>query len=226
MSFATGCVSCHGRRHKSVTVVLCAKCHTPTHFAPSTFKHPGSGCDDCHHRPHPDRGTCRRCHSVASWANRLGHPFALGGRHTSFPCEKCHTQGFDAPGLGCDDCHHRPHPDRGTCLKCHTMTSFASNFSHPIRLAGAHTGFDCSRCHVNGLGSPGVSCTNCHGSNHGGLTNCGQCHTQAGWRPTTFRHGNAGMEGWQQMACSKCHPGNQFGRVACSCHGDKAPSGD
>ena len=283
MGVAAGCVSCHGKRHKTVTVVLCAKCHVLTHFAPSTFKHPDSGCGACHTPPHPDRGACRRCHTVTSWANRLEHPFTLAGRHTSFACEKCHTKGIDAPGLGCDSCHHRPHSDYGPCLKCHTMTSFASdfshpftlagrhagfacekchtkgidapglgcdschhrphpyygpclkchtmtsfasNFSHPIRLAGVHTGFACSRCHVNGLGSPGVSCTSCHGSNHGGLTNCAQCHTQAGWRPTTFRHGNAGMEGWQRMACSKCHPGNQFGRVACSCHGGKPPSGD
>ncbi len=283
IGFAAGCVSCHGRRHKTVSVVLCAKCHVPTHFAPSTFKHPGSGCEACHTPPHPERGACRRCHTVTSWANRLKHPLTLAGRHTSFACEKCHTKGFDAPGLSCDSCHHRPHSDYGACLRCHTMTSFAShfshpftlagrhtsfacekchtkgigapgldcgschhrphpyygpclrchtmtsfasNFSHPIRLAGVHTSFACSRCHVNGLGSPGVSCTSCHGSNHGGLTNCAQCHTQAGWRPTTFRHGNTGMEGWQRMACSKCHPGNQFGRVACSCHGNKPPSGD
>jgi hypothetical protein len=283
IGLAAGCVSCHGRRHKTVTVVLCAKCHVPTHFKPSTFTHPTSGCEACHTPPHPERGVCKRCHTTTSWANRLQHPLALAGRHTSFACEKCHTKGFDAPGLTCDDCHHRPHSDYGACLKCHTMTSFAStfshpftlsgrhtsfvcekchtkgidapgvgcdschhrphpyygpclkchtmtsfasNFSHPIQLAGVHTSFACSRCHVNGLGSPGVSCTNCHGSNHGGLTNCAQCHTQAGWRPTTFRHGSTGMEGWQQMACSKCHPGNQFGRVACSCHGNKPPGGD
>ena len=283
MGFAAGCVSCHGRRHKSVTVVLCAKCHVPTHFAPSTFKHPSSGCEACHTPPHPDRGACRRCHTVASWADRLAHPLTLAGRHTSFACEKCHTKGFDAPGLGCDSCHHRPHSDYGSCLKCHTMTSFAShfshpftlagrharftcekchtngidapglgcdschhrphpyygpcvkchtmrsfasNFSHPVRLAGVHTSFACSRCHVNGIGSPGVSCTSCHGRNHGGLTDCARCHTQGGWRPTTFRHGGTGMPGWQRMACTKCHPDNQFGRVACSCHGDKVPTGD
>jgi c(7)-type cytochrome triheme protein len=283
IGFAAGCVTCHGKHHETVSVVLCAKCHAPTHFAPSTFKHPASGCQACHTPPHPDRGVCTRCHTVASWADRLAHPFPLAGRHTGFACEKCHTKGFDAPGLNCDSCHqpphssygaclkchtmgsfasrfshpfrlagvhtgfvcekchtkgitapglncdschHRPHPYYGPCLNCHTMTSFASDFSHPIQLAGVHTGFACARCHVNGIGSPGVSCTACHGSNHGGLRNCAQCHTQAGWQPTTFRHGSTGMDGWQRMACSKCHPNNQFGRVACSCHGNKPPSGD
>ena len=283
MGFPAGCVDCHGKKHKTVSVVLCAKCHVPTHFAPSTFKHPDSGCGACHTPPHPDRGVCLRCHTTKSWANRLKHPFALAGRHTSFACEKCHTKGFDkpglncdschhrphtdygpclkchtmtsfasnfshpfqlagphtsfacekchtkgidAPGLNCDSCHHRPHTDYGPCLKCHTMTSFASNFSHPVQLAGVHASFACSRCHVNGLGSPGVSCSSCHGSNHGGLTNCAQCHTQAGWRQTTFQHGSTGMDGWQRMACTKCHPNNQFGRVYCTCHGGKPPSGD
>jgi Cytochrome c7 and related cytochrome c len=226
LGFADGCVACHAKRHRTVAVVLCAKCHVPTHFAPSTFKHPRTSCTRCHTRPHPDRGSCLHCHTTDSWANRLGHPFALAGRHTSFLCEKCHTRGIDAPGLSCDSCHHRPHPDYGSCLRCHTMTSFASHFAHPVALAGVHTTFACSRCHVNGIGSPGRSCSSCHGSNHGGLTNCGQCHTQAGWLPTTFHHGSTGMEGWQSMACSKCHPGNQFGTVACSCHGGGIPTGD
>jgi nitrate/TMAO reductase-like tetraheme cytochrome c subunit len=226
LGFADGCVTCHAKRHKTVTEVLCAKCHVPTHFVPSTFKHPRSGCTKCHTRPHPDRGTCLRCHTTTSWTNRLRHPFALAGPHTTFLCEKCHTRGIGVPGLACDSCHHRPHPAYGSCLNCHTMTSFASHFAHPIALAGVHTSFPCSRCHVNGIGSPGLSCTSCHGSNHGGLTNCGQCHTQAGWLPTTFRHGSTGMEGWQSMACSKCHPNNQFGKVACSCHGGGVPQDD
>jgi len=340
MGFASGCVSCHAKRHATVSITLCAKCHVPTHFKPSTFKHPRSGCESCHKPPHPDRGTCLRCHTLKSWANRLGHPFPLagthtsfvcekchtkgisapgldcsschrpphssygnclrchtmtsfashfshplrlsgthttftcekchtrgisqpglncdschhrphnnygtclnchtmtsfasrfshpvplGGRHSTFACEKCHTRGISQPGLNCDSCHHRPHPYYGPCLKCHSMTSFASSFSHPFKLAGVHTTFACSRCHVNGIGSPGVACTSCHGSNHGGLTNCAQCHTQAGWTPTTFSHGNTGMEGWQRMACSKCHPNNQFAKVYCSCHNGKIPSGD
>jgi len=283
MGFAAGCVTCHAKRHKTVTNVLCGRCHVPTHFAPSTFKHPDSGCETCHAPPHPERGACLRCHSLKSWANRLAHPlrlagphtsfvcekchtrgfnapglncdschnpphssygsclkchtmtsfaarfahpFTLAGRHTTFVCEKCHTRGISAPGVGCDSCHQRPHPYYGRCLDCHTMTSFATNFSHPVKLAGVHTTFVCTRCHVNGLRSPGVACTRCHGSNHGGLTNCATCHSQAGWSPSTFRHPDPNMGGWRSMACSQCHPGNQFAKVYCSCHGGKVPTGD
>ena len=283
MGFAGECVSCHAKRHRTVSAVLCADCHVPTHFRPSTFQHPTSGCETCHTPPHASRGPCLLCHTQKSWANRRPHPFPLAGSHTSFACEKCHTNGFSAPGLSCDNCHHRPHTDYGwcldchtmtsfaahvahpfvlagrhtsfacerchtnginapgvdcdschhrphpyygPCLKCHTMTSFASRFSHPFQLAGQHRTFACTRCHVNGIGSPGVACTRCHGSNHGGLTDCARCHTQAGWLPTTFRHGNARMEGWQRMACSSCHPNKQFAKLYCSCHGANVPSGD
>jgi hypothetical protein len=281
MGFASGCVTCHAKQHKTVSVVLCAKCHVPTHFKPSTFKHPRSGCESCHKPPHPERGTCLRCHTLKSWANRLPHPFPLSGTHTSFACEKCHTRGLSQPGLdcgschkpphssygaclkchtmtsfashfshplslagvhtiftcekchtrgisqpglNCDSCHHRPHNNYGTCLRCHTMTSFASHFSHPVPLGGRHSTFACEKCHTKGISQPGLSCSKCHGSNHGGLTNCAQCHTQAGWTPTTFRHGSTGMEGWQSMACSKCHPNNQFAKVYCSCHNGHIPS--
>ena len=182
------------------TSFACEKCHT------KGFDAPGLSCDDCHHRPHPDRGPCLKCHTMTSFATNLSHPFTLAGRHASFVCEKCHTRGLDAPGLDCDSCHHRPHPYYGPCFRCHTMTSFASSFSHPVRLVGVHAGFDCSRCHVNGIGSPGVSCTSCHGSNHGGLTNCAQCHTQAGWRPTTFRHGTPAWKGGSRWPALSATP--------------------
>jgi hypothetical protein len=34
------------------------------------------------------------------------------------------------------------------------------------------------------------------------------------------------MDGWQSMACTQCHPNNQFASVYCTCHGGNVPSGD
>jgi hypothetical protein len=34
------------------------------------------------------------------------------------------------------------------------------------------------------------------------------------------------MDGWQSMACTQCHPNNQFANVYCTCHGGNIPSGD
>jgi nitrate/TMAO reductase-like tetraheme cytochrome c subunit len=167
LGFPNGCVSCHGNHHHDQNT-LCAKCHLPTRFVPSTFKHPGAGCAGCHKRPHADRGPCLRCHTVHSWA---------------------------------------------------------SHFTHPVALGGVHAGFACERCHTSGLSKPGRSCSSCHGSQHGGLTQCQQCHTTFGWLPSTFRHGPAGEHGAGSFACSACHPGGNFTTSYCSCHGGSPPSG-
>ena len=169
MAFPAGCVTCHAKTHKNVKTVLCARCHAPSHWKPSTFKHPKTGCATCHTRPHVDRGECLRCHSTSSWASHFSHQIELGGVHASFPCERCHTNGLDAPGR---------------------------------------------------------ACVTCHGAHHGGLTNCAQCHTTSGWSPSTFNHPATGMDGWQSMACTQCHPGNDFTKVYCTCHGGNVPSGD
>jgi nitrate/TMAO reductase-like tetraheme cytochrome c subunit len=166
MGFPDGCVACHADRHKNNTT-LCAKCHRTTAWRPSTFKHPGTGCTDCHKRPHADRGPCLRCHTTSSWANHFAHPIPLGGVHASFPCE---------------------------------------------------------RCHVNGLSAPGKGCSSCHGSQHGGLTNCASCHTTSSWIPSTFHHPAAGDHSASSFACSACHP-NGFASYNCTCHGGSPPGG-
>ena len=169
IGYPAGCVSCHAKEHKTVKQTLCARCHVPTHWKPSTFKHPRRGCTDCHTRPHPDRGDCLRCHTTASWANHFSHPVALGGVHAGFPCERCHTNGLDAPGR---------------------------------------------------------DCSSCHGSQHGGLTNCAQCHTTSSFVPSTFNHPSAGEHSAGSFACSACHPQGNFSGAYCSCHGGNPPSGD
>ena len=191
MGFPAGCVSCHGNHHHDAKATLCAKCHVPSYFVPSTFKHPKTGCQRCHTPPHPDRGACLRCHTQHSWASHFQHPFPLAGPHSSFACERCHTNGINAPGRDCTGCHKPPHPVYGSCLTCHSMSSWASHFAHPIAL-GAHSSFACSRCHVNGINSAPVGCSSCHGSKHGGLTNCVQCHTMSYFVPSTFHHPAAG----------------------------------
>ena len=168
IGYPAGCVSCHEKQHKTVKTTLCAKCHLPTHWKPSTFKHPQSGCETCHTRPHPDRGDCLRCHTTSSWANHFTHPVALGGVHASFPCEKCHTNGLDAPGR---------------------------------------------------------ACVTCHGAQHGGLTDCAQCHSTSAFVPSTFQHPSAGEHSATSFACSACHPNGNFSGSYCSCHGGHPPSG-
>jgi len=168
IGFPAGCVTCHAKQHKTVKQTLCARCHVPTHWKPSTFEHPKTGCENCHTRPHPDRGDCLRCHTTSSWANHFQHPVALGGPHANFACEKCHT---------------------------------------------------------NGLNAPGKDCSSCHGSQHGGLTDCGKCHTTSSFVPSTFNHPSAGEHSAGSFACTACHPNGNFTGAYCSCHGGNPPSG-
>jgi len=101
------CETCHRPTH--VPRGACTKCHVPTHWRPSTFKHPKTGCATCHTPPHADRGECLRCHTTSSWASHFSHPIALGGVRASFPCERCHTNGLNAPGRACVTCHGTHH---------------------------------------------------------------------------------------------------------------------
>ncbi len=169
MGFPAGCVDCHKDHHHDAKALLCARCHVPGRYAPSTFDHPSTGCQDCHTAPHSDRGQCSRCHSQHSWT---------------------------------------------------------AHFVHPIVLAGVHASFPCSRCHTRGIGNPGLDCSTCHGSNHGGLTDCGRCHTTAGWSPSTFQHPATAMSNWASMVCSACHPSESYAQVYCSCHNGKPPGGN
>jgi hypothetical protein len=146
------CVDCHkNHHHDDSKATLCAKCHLPTHFVPSTFNHPKTNCQRCHQPPHPDRGACSRCHDQYSWASHFSHPTALAGVHGSFPCERCHTSGFNAPGRSCVSCHGSNHGGLTTCASCHSMSAWLpSTFHHPS--AGEHSSgsFACSACHPNG----------------------------------------------------------------------------
>ena len=264
----TPCIGCHSQVvHTSVpgkpwvdpaSMAFCLRCHDG--------KQASGACQTCHEAPHADRGLCADCHELGSWTSTFRHPVALGPRHRTVVCEKCHTKAtpkaigypagcagchakehktvkttlcarchvpthwkpstFKHPRTDCTDCHTRPHPDRGDCLRCHTTSSWANHFAHPVALGGVHAGFPCERCHTNGLNAPGRACSSCHGSQHGGLTDCAQCHTTSSFVPSTFNHPPAGEHSAGSFPCSACHPQGNFTGAYCSCHGGKPPSGD
>ena len=103
-----GCVDCHAKEHKTVKQTLCARCHVPTHWKPSTFEHPKTGCEDCHTRPHADRGQCLRCHTTSSWASHFQHPVALGGPHAELPLREVPHQRPGRPRQGLQQLPRQP----------------------------------------------------------------------------------------------------------------------
>ncbi len=219
--FAAGCVDCHAKQHKSVSVVLCAKCHIPTDWKQSTFKHPTTGCQSCHALPHPQRGACLKCHTTKSFTT-FAHSTPLSAAHAKLACEKCHTRGFTSatPAANCSSCHQPKHADRGPCLKCHSTTSFTS-FSHPGALVGAHATLACEKCHTNGFTTaPAMTCSNCHQPKHSPRGTCTNCHTQASWA-SSYSHPVALGGVHASFPCERCHTNGTSapGRSCVSCHG-------
>ena len=260
------CITCHSQVvHRSVpgkpyldptTMAYCLRCHDG--------KQASGACETCHKAPHDQRGACKNCHSLGSWASTFAHPVPLGSHHAKVQCEQCHSKStpavvgfpegcvschakqhktvrtvlcarchvptrwkpstFKHPTTDCLACHDRPHSDRGDCLNCHTTSSWVSTFTHPVALSGVHAGFACEKCHTKGLNAPGRACVSCHGVQHGGLTDCAQCHATSSFSPSTFNHPETGMSGWQSMSCTQCHPSNNFSNVYCTCHGGNPPS--
>jgi nitrate/TMAO reductase-like tetraheme cytochrome c subunit len=220
MGFPAGCIDCHKDHHNDPKATQCAKCHRPTAFLPTTFKHPTSNCQSCHTPPHSDRGVCTRCHDQKSWASHFKHPYALAGRHASLACERCHTSGFNQAGLGCSSCHTPPHPARGTCTRCHTQTSFALSIRHPVALAGPHASFACERCHTSGFSSAGKWCASCHKPPHAYRGQCANCHKMTTWVPN-IRHPFTLAGVHRSFPCERCHTrGLSSPGLSCvSCHG-------
>jgi hypothetical protein len=189
--------------------VACSACHTKDDFKKEI---PFSTCKDCHSPdPHkgqfdarPGKGECAECHTVNGWKPSLfgikehdASPYPLKGKHTTVPCEQCHTPpGKDAvyklKFSLCSDCHKDAHgnqfvsaPYNNRCEACHsvqdwhrTSYSIAMHRDSRFPLLGAHAAVPCSECHKVGLGGridkilpfhfEDQSCTACHADPHKG----------------------------------------------------------
>jgi hypothetical protein len=182
----------------------CLSCHPAFRFTRTSFE-----CAACHdqQRRHEPLGACATCHAVTAWQPATfdhGQPsvgFALTGGHRRVTCAGCHTQNgrFDGAARTCATCHADPHKQQ-----------FAAA-GRPARpgsvLAPALAPLTLGR-------APGA---------------CTDCHTTAGWRPSTITaasHAAAGFplrEAHAGAACQGCHAGGTFVGVthACSgCHAD------
>jgi hypothetical protein len=211
-------------------LIGCAMCHTEGQPLPS------SQCSSCHEAPHLGSKACVNCHTTTAWGMRkplpADHVSLLGG-HSKLECFDCHDKTPVKPRT-CTNCHGTNHGGLTNCQDCHdpaTGWEPKEGWSHSafFRITGQHTKLDCTDCHENGrfANTPRV-CVGCHGKKHGGLTDCANCHTPAGFDPSTFRHSSVfRLTGRHaQLPCTACHAQNQFARVlgkgshqCVSCHG-------
>lgn len=207
-------------------------------------KHPGytagvtcdsTGCHNSYKHKEPYLGPCENCHSLDKWKPAVySHKDTTfdNGMHPLIGCAMCHTEGQPLPSRECSACHDAPHAKSPTCTNCHTTTAWGMRKALPanhVSLLGGHSTLACFDCHdAKPAPAKARTCVDCHGSNHGGLTNCQDCHAPAtGWKP---------KDGWSHdpffkitgqhkaLDCTQCHKNGRFAgtpKVCVGCHGKK-----
>ncbi|HHN73751.1 MAG TPA: hypothetical protein ENK10_00835 [Acidobacteria bacterium] len=180
------CTACHVDPHQGGFEARrkCLDCHQATSFGRSRIdlsSHAQLGFAlDGAHRALP----CVDCHRELKGGPVAG-PALLDGT------EPVRRLLFGERRSRCEDCHVDPHGgqfdsrERGSaCDRCHSVQAFrpADRFDHEsdsrFRLAGAHRGVECSKCHrpaIDGQGKPYVvyrplpsTCRDCHGARQAG----------------------------------------------------------
>jgi hypothetical protein len=233
------CVSCHEDRHKGVLGTDCKSCHTTTAWKPaSNFDHSKTkfALVGKHHDVE-----CNKCHAEPA-VNNQSQASILAAKNFA----------------DCTPCHKSPHSAKfstQTCTSCHVPTGWREvreqQFNHDLtnfRLRGKHALVKCDQCHKPDTKVPGGRvlklahdrCTECHSDHHQGeflaryANNCALCHTEAGYRPSTFtliRHDvlRFPLRGAHMaVPCARCHnPSSSersvyhFSNIKCeSCHKD------
>jgi hypothetical protein len=260
----TSCPSCHGpvawrmfnslpAGHVSLegshAVLVCLDCHkAPVEPVKART------CVDCHGTHHGGLTQCYKCHSPATgWNPKAGWThsdfFVLRGIHKTLDCAQCHVNNkFQGLPKVCVGCHGRHHGGLTDCASCHTTSAFKPpTFDHSdvFALSGAHGRLACTKCHPKLNFTRAVAfgrtidhthpaCGECHLPHHGGLTDCGACHTTSAFKPAKFDHSNVFILVGQHAVlyahgqCSGCHPCGHFAGTptACvACHAGVSPHG-
>ncbi len=214
----------------------CKACHTDMRF-----KGAPTQCVSCHTKDDAHDGSegtdCLACHTTQNWTqttfNHNSTAFQLTGAHASAACASCHTgMHFKNAPTQCAGCHAKDDPHAGTlgeCSACHDATTWGrSTFNHsqaPFKLVGGHVSVQCSACHASlRYKDAPTACVSCHqkdDAHQGSLgSDCGQCHSAAGWKPSTFNHNNAAFKltgAHASVACASCHPNAQFNSAPTQC---------
>jgi len=192
------CKDCHALVYSSYEKTTCSTCHAKidSNFIKTHAQDFGSDCAACHD-------------GVDTYGHKFNHnkvTFKLTGKHTQALCAQCHVNDRKLAELkstpqDCAACHRAQDIHLGRlgsdCGSCHTTDGWTlAKFDHNLsvfKLDGQHVSVACGECHINHVlqGTP-TDCHSCHALKdvHQGRlgTDCGSCHTTAGWTPATFDH--------------------------------------
>ncbi|HZJ62914.1 MAG TPA: hypothetical protein VFD36_05270 [Kofleriaceae bacterium] len=244
------CESCHTGsppKWKPLEFSTCESCHADPHRG--QFK--SRSCTACH-----DTASW----NVAADTVRQTHPrLSLANGHGRVACASCHDQGNNKPpskGSRCESCHRPVHIAKfgPRCESCHASIKWVglpeaigrdNHAATRYPLAGKHAGVECAGCHLRSKPQAArfrnlafTECASCHSDKHDGAFkkrdggDCRQCHTVAGFVPTTFgvkAHDSAFPLTGKHIAtpCGRCHVGPRprlrfvVGKTQCAdCHAD------
>jgi hypothetical protein len=170
-------------------------------------------CNACHTAPWSGRtmaDRCLVCHTPVAneLRSRSGMHGWLLGTTSSPTCAGCHPEHNGPDGVLTDFNHDR----------------FA------FKLVGKHATLACSQCHISPASlqdfrATPQGCFSCHGKDdtHKGAfgTQCGQCHTAAGWANAKFDHTIFPVDhgrDQQTATCQTCHPVDFAAYTCFGCH--------
>ena len=174
------------------------------------------GCGTCHDAPHDGWTQCTSCHTTLAWDLRSRLPPAIS---RCSEVTQPHLPGMPLDSQGAGDAasvrglsQHPPHPIRDGLPDCATIqrsggSTPSPGFPHSVffSLVGAHKKLDCTQCHKGGVfGVLPRVCVGCHGSHHGGLTDCADV-TPRRLRPVDLHHSSVfPLTGrHRSLACSR-----------------------
>ncbi|MGK7346184.1 MAG: cytochrome c3 family protein [Candidatus Nitrospinota bacterium M3_3B_026] len=240
---ATGCHDTprrgdiHGTQFKDKK---CGDCHTEKGWKPTTFRHDDPAYKGYRLEGKHAEAKCEKCHGPTGEVVRYKKPM-LVFHYRPIDASRCSNAGcHDTRARGA--IHGEQFADR-KCGECHTEKGWKpSTFRHDdpaykgYRLEGKHAKVKCEKCHAKDRTGSVVyrpiksdSCSNagCHdtrarGAIHGDQftdRKCGDCHTEKGWKPTTFRHDDPAYKGYKlegkhaEVKCEKCHAKDRRGAV-------------
>jgi len=191
----------------------CRDCHTE-HLGPDSnlTSYGGEGF------PHELVGFSLTSHNNPDWDRDLScldcHPTSLQYFAKS-SCQNCHLE-INGSFMSAHINAYGP-----VCLACHDGRETINNdYAHDqgsFLLEGAHQKVTCEACHagsttLDGFKQTSTTCLSCHEQDdvHQKTLgeSCEECHSPAGWIPTTFDHLSTGFPltfGHSGLECSDCH---------------------
>ncbi len=218
LGLKTDCTHCHADPHKGTLGADCQHCHGMKAWRPvANFDHSRTDYPlDGEHA----KLKCAQCHE----SQQLGAK--LDAKRKVIPLYR------PLAHRDCQPCHADPHQGRfkGNCRGCHSTAGFklaaTTGFNHALTsfpLRGKHATLRCESCHdpINAWGKRPAHdrCDRCHKDPHAGQLvsakgvrpDCSSCHTESGWRQSTFdleRHAKTPFSltgAHARVECGKCH---------------------